>query len=94
MKRQLITLALIIGLAGCTGTEPVLVPTKQPVVVIPSKNLEACPDLPSIPDPDTLTQEEVAKLLVDLYEVASLCKMGDKAKTRLLQRAKEILEKD
>lgn len=88
MKKLLIVTAALM-LAGCQ-TEQAITKT-QLQVVIPDRSLFACPTT-KYPNPDTLTDVEVAKLLVTLQRNNADCKRNMNAIRTYLEDAKAQTE--
>jgi hypothetical protein len=93
MKKVLVLLSAI-GLAGCAHDgigKPDLIVTKQ-VVIMPDESLFHCPDVRKFPDPDKLTDIQVAKLLVNLKANNSMCQKNINAIHEYLANAKKTTE--
>jgi hypothetical protein len=93
MKKALVVFAAL-ALAGCAGQvgKPDLITTKQ-VVVMPDQSLFHCPNVRKFPDPDKLTDIEVAKLLVNLHANNTLCQKNINSIHEFLVEAKKTTEK-
>jgi hypothetical protein len=90
MKKLLLVSALL--LAGCqTGT---IVTTERQVVITPSTNMYNCPTVDSYPNPKTLTDIEVAKLIVQLDRYNKICKNSIDSIKVYLENAKKTVEKN
>jgi len=93
MKKVLVLFAAL-GLAGCAHDgigKPDLIVTKQ-VVVMPDESLFHCPDVRKFPDVSTLTDIEVAKLLVNLHANNTLCQKNINSIHEFLTNAKKTTE--
>lgn len=89
-------LALVIPfflLAGCNSQQPLTVSTQQ-VVIMPDSQLFECPTVSRMPNPDTLTDAEVGKLLVQLQSYNIKCKKNVEAIRIFLTKAKETVEQN
>lgn len=85
--------SLILGLlflvtVGCTAQTTAV--RTQPIVVIPDRSLFVCPTISQFPNPETLTDEEVARLLVQLYRNNVTCKRNMDAILNTLQQARRV----
>lgn len=89
MKRLLI-IPLILGISACS-TPPQTVRTEWRVVK-PSAAMYECPLLKRWPNPDTLTDVQVAKTLVQLYKNNAKCKNSVDAIQRFLDKAEHRIE--
>lgn len=87
--KKLLIVAAALALAGCQ-TEQVVTRT-QLEVVIPDRSLFVCPST-KYPNPDTLTDVEVAKLLVTLQRNNADCKRNMNAIRTYLEDAKAQTE--
>jgi hypothetical protein len=75
------------SLGGCASTPQVL--TKEKLVVVePDRSMYNCPAITRYPNPDTLTDVEVAKLLVAMERTNSECKRNMKAIQNFIEQAK------
>lgn len=72
MKYIMIVLSL--GLVGCQTTERVS--AINTVVISPPATLFNCPQLGKLPNPDTLTNQEVADVISKLYRYNKICKIN------------------
>lgn len=89
--KKLAIIAVFAALAGCNSQQPLLVSTQQ-VVVMPDPTLFECPTLARLPNPDTLTETQVAKILVNLQSYNVKCKKNIVAIQEFLTRAKSTVE--
>ena len=94
MNRMIIIGLTALALAGCNSSEikPQLI-QKQYVVVVPDNNLYNCPSIGKLPNPDTLTDADVSKLLVRLYGIDAQCSHSIQAIKAYLSKAKATLGK-
>jgi len=80
----------LLFLAGCVGTSPTLI-TKQSVVIIPDSKFFICPTISAFPNVDTLTDNQIAELLVQLDTNNKICKHSiDAIKQQLKSAQKRI----
>lgn len=92
MTKFLAGFLMIAMLAGCENPEKAKLIVEKPVVFIPSDKLFYCPTVKQFPDPTTLTDEDVAELLVTLDTYNRTCKGSLEALRRQLLDAKARLE--
>ena len=78
-------------LAGCNtvGTQQVISP--QLTVVMPPASYFVCPDVSKWPDPNTLTDSQVAQLLNTLNKNNHICKNNMGAIYTYLSKAKKTI---
>jgi hypothetical protein len=89
MKRSIVFLALFMG--GCSSTQ--MLTTKEQIVILPSASMYNCPTLESFPKPDSLTDIQVAFLIVQLHKNNKICKNSIDSIKRYLEESKTTLEK-
>jgi len=92
MKKTLLALLLLTSCAN--ETTPVVVTTTKHVVIMPNDKLFECPTVKMFPDSKTLTDAQVAKLIVELYKNNQFCKNNIEAVKSFLIKAKETVEKN
>jgi len=82
------------ALAGCAKAPPpqTLIKTEQ-VVIVPDRTLFNCPNVRRFPNPETLTDAEVAKLLVTLHKNNTDCQKNINTIWKTLDAAKKTAEK-
>ena len=85
------TLAFTLALAGCQTTQPTIIVHKN-VVILPDNSMYNCPILSKFPDPKTLKDSEVAKLIVTLYKNNTVCRHSIDAIKKYLEDSKQTLE--
>jgi hypothetical protein len=89
-KVLLIPFALLLG--GCQTTVPTIT-TNRYQVITPSASMYNCPTIKDFPDPKNLTDIQVGRLIVHLYENNRICKNSlDSIKT-FLDSAKARIER-
>lgn len=90
MKKFLSLIPLVLLLAACNESKPELIRT-QWKVVIPDASMYRCPSLKDYPNTATLTDIQVAKLIVELYKNNQTCKNSiDSIKTYLNEAQKQL----
>lgn len=91
--KKLIVILSALTLAGCATAPPpqVIVKTEQ-VVIMPDKALFNCPNVRRFPDPDKLTDVQVAKLLVTLHQNNTNCQKNINSIYQFLDGAKRSAE--
>ena len=93
MKKFLL-IASALFLAGCaTTSQPTLVRTEQ-VVIIPDNSLFSCPNVRRFPNTETLTDAQVAELLVTLHRNNTNCQRNINAIKQALEEAKKTAEQN
>lgn len=91
MKRIIILLAAMLGLAACQSVEPKLI-QRQLVVVTPPERMYECPIEKQYPNWATLNDVEVAKTVLRLHKNNVTCKRSIEAIKKFLKDAKVELE--
>lgn len=91
MKKLFLLIPALV-LAGCANKPPqTLVKTEQ-VVIVPDKSLFYCPNVRRFPNPDTLTDAQVAELLVTLHKNNTSCQKNINTIWRTIDDAKKTVE--
>lgn len=99
---KIITTLLGVGLIGITlsgcgtfksDTSTTIVTQQRVVIIEPPRTLYRCPQVSELPDPDTLTNQEVANIIVELSEANSVCKTNIDAIRDYVARAKANVER-
>lgn len=89
----LIAAIITLTLAGCAKAPPPQLITKTELqVVVPDKSMFYCQNVRRFPNPDTLTDVEVAKLLVELHSKNTECQKNMNAVYKFLDQAKKRTE--
>lgn len=83
---------LAVILAGCQSTSQVVTNTKFRVLM-PDNSMYNCPTIKTFPNPNNLTDVQVAKLIVTLYKNNQTCKYSIDAIKNYLENAKNTLDK-
>ena len=92
--RILLAAAAMVGLAGCAKPLPPQVLTKTEMqVIVPDRTMFLCKNVRKFPNSDTLTDVEVAKLLVELHSKNTECQKNMNAVYKFLEEAKKRTEK-
>jgi hypothetical protein len=92
--KKLLLIAPALFLAGCaTTSQPTLVRTEQ-VVIIPDNSLFNCPNVRKFPNPENLTDAQVAELLVTLHRNNTNCQRNINAIKQALEEAKKTAEQN
>ena len=87
--RILIAVAATLALAGC-ASKPAQVITKTELqVYVPDRSMFYCQNVRRFPNPDTLTDAQVAKLLVELHSKNTECQKNMNAVYKTLEEAKK-----
>jgi len=90
---KFISLAALLVLAACSNDRPVVTSTKH-VAIVPQEHMFECSVLDTFPEPTTLTDLQVARLILQLYENNRVCKNSIDALRTFLDSAKRSLEAD
>lgn len=86
--KKLLIIPVALFLAGCQSTQPNLI-QNQIVVVKPDPSFYNCPVVSRLPNKDSLTDLQVAKLLVQLYKHNKSCKNSLDYIQKFLDEAEE-----
>ena len=91
--RVLIACIIALTVAGCNKTMPPQILTKTELhVIVPERNMFYCQNVRRFPNPETLTDVEVAKLLVELHSKNTECQKNMNAIYKFLSEAKKQTE--
>ena len=74
MKNVLIIVFISIFLVGCNSTKRIS--AINTTVITPPATLYNCPQLGKLPNPETLTNQEVADVISKLYRYNKICKIN------------------
>ena len=92
--KKILLIAPPLFLAGCaTTSQPTLIRTEQ-VVIIPDNSLFNCPNVRRFPNPENLTDAQVAELLVTLHRNNTNCQRNINAIKQALEEAKKTAEQN
>ena len=95
MKKLLTISAIILPLflTACQTT-PTVVNNTQTIVISPPESLFNCPQLNrmSLPDPTTLTNRQIADILVKLEKYNRICGINMNQIQAYIERAKDIYQ--
>ena len=86
--KKFVALSLAILVSGCATTEQVITREKL-TVVAPDRSMYHCPSIESYPNPETLTDTDVAKLLVQAEKNNSECRRNMKSIQNFIEQAKK-----
>lgn len=89
MKPLVVILALF--LASCNSMGPIVTRTKL-TVATPDESMYACPVVKKFPEYKTLTEAQVAKLIVELHKNNLTCRSSMDALRKFIQEYKRIVE--
>lgn len=79
---------------GACAPKPTILTVPEPVVFIPDDRLFVCPTIRNFPDPTTLTDGEIADLLIRLDTNNRTCRRSINAIRDQLLEAQAQLEND
>jgi hypothetical protein len=86
--KSLIVIAAALALTGC-ASKPAQVITKTEIqVFVPDRSMFYCQNVRRFPNPETLTDIEVAKLLIELHSKNTVCQKNMNAVYKTLEGAK------
>jgi hypothetical protein len=92
--RILLAVIASLTLAGCAKDLPPQFITKTEIrVVVPEKSMFYCQNVRRFPNPETLTDVQVAKLLVELHSKNTECQKNMNSVYKFLDEAKKETEK-
>lgn len=93
MKNKLLIILSCFSLSACFGSGQHIEPIKTEYkVVIPEEKYFQC-DVTKLPNPKTLTDQQVAQLINDLYKDLKLCHNNMAGIKTYLQAAQDVLQK-
>lgn len=90
---KILYLIPVLFLAAC-GTPrgvPVEVPVTKQVVVLPSNDFYNCPDV-DLPDPKTLTEKQISKLIFKYENSNNVCRKNLRKIKLFLENSKRRIE--
>jgi starvation-inducible outer membrane lipoprotein len=91
--RVILAATTALFLSGCAKAPPPQFITKTELqVVIPERTMFYCQNVRRWPNPDTLTDVQVAKLLVELHSKNTECQKNMNAVYKFLDEAKKKAE--
>jgi len=88
MKLLLVSLAAL-TLAGCASKPPQVLTKTELQVYVPDRSMFYCQNVRRFPNPETLTDAQVAKLLVELHSKNTECQKNMNALYKTLDEAKK-----
>jgi uncharacterized protein YcfL len=88
---KFICIALAVSLTGCASTTQMLT-TKEQIVILPTASMYNCPSIKTYPNPEKLTDLQVAKVIVDLHTNNKICKNSLDAIKKFLEESKAQVE--
>lgn len=96
MKKSISIIALalvgVLALSACTTTRSPTLISQQYVVVMPPDKLRNCPTIKNYPNPNTLTDVQVAKLLNQLDRNNRVCKNNIEAIYAYLSQGRNLIK--
>jgi len=91
--KKLVVSVIALTLSGCATPPPQVITKTKLEVVIPERTMFYCQNVRRFPNPDTLTDVQVAKLLVELHSKNTECQKNMNALYKTLDEAKKNTEK-
>lgn len=89
MKAMMVA-ALALLLVGCSSN-PLVLRSTQRVVVMPEEVMFNCPSFDSFPETNALTDIQVARLIVQLYQNNVVCKNSMNTLRQFLENAQRTI---
>lgn len=74
IRKLLLIAAAALMLAGCETDQPTIITTSKYKIVIPPDAMYKCPNVNNLPDPDSLTDAQVAALISRLSQNNAVCR--------------------
>jgi outer membrane murein-binding lipoprotein Lpp len=90
--KLLIAVAATLILAGCASRPPQVITKTEIQVFVPDKSLFYCQNVRRFPNPETLSDAQVAKLLVELHSKNTECQKNMNAVYKTLDEAKKTAD--
>jgi hypothetical protein len=90
--RTVVTLGALLLLTACASPEPVVVTSTKYRVVMPEDSMFTCETVSRFPEPRTLTDLQVARLLAELHQNNVRCRNSMQAIRQFLDDAKIRVE--
>ena len=87
--RILIAAVAMLGLTACASKPPQVLTKTEIQVYVPDRSLFYCQNVRRFPNPDTLTDAQVAKLLVELHSKNTECQKNMNSIYKTLDEAKK-----
>jgi starvation-inducible outer membrane lipoprotein len=91
--KLLLTSLVALTLTGCASKPPQILTKTEMQVVMPERTMFYCQNVRRFPNPETLTDAQVAKLLVELHSKNTECQKNMNAVYKFLDAAKKETEK-
>lgn len=89
----ILLLASVLAACTTTKTEPLIIKPKLTVVMPPAEYFNTCRKFTNFPEPETLKDDEVAKLIVSLYRNGVTCYETVQAIKKYLENSRKTIEK-
>ena len=87
--RIIIAAVATLLLSGCASKPPQVITNTELQVYVPDRSMFYCQNVRRFPNPDTLTDAQVAKLLVELHSKNTECQKNINAIYKTLDEAKK-----
>jgi hypothetical protein len=89
---RILLAAIVIFLSGCASEPQQFITKQKQLVVLPDEKMYRCPTIALFPNSQTLTDIQVAKLLIQLHTNNLECKNSLTAVKAFLEKAKTTAE--
>jgi len=93
MMHKLFIIFPLIFISACSTTTGIKIETNT-IVIKPSNSLYNCPQLGRLPDPETLTNKQVADTIVKLMRNNKTCNINMKAIQKYISDAEAAINKE
>ena len=90
--RILLASIVALSLAGCAKAPPQIITKTELQVYVPDKSMFYCQNVRHFPNPETLTDVQVAKLIVELHFKNTECQKNMNSVYKVLDEAKKKTE--
>lgn len=87
--RILFAAVAMIALTGCASKPPQVITKTELQVYVPDRSMFYCQNVRRFPNPDSLTDAQVAKLLVELHSKNTECQKNMNAIYKTLDEARQ-----
>jgi len=92
MKSIIIAVTVCLALSGCMTPKTVVVDDSKFIVIVPPKTLMNCPQVGKAPNPETLTNKQIADYISKLRRYSQECKINMDAIERYVAKMQKEFE--